>query len=615
MVEEIVAGGRLPSASPLSARPRRRRPTALSRIAQLALCSGACLTSSGLQAQLSLPEFKAVNDQKVNIVTAADYNIGRGTLDISEPIVSMSGGENEIHYIRYFTKMGGWRDNFKYLVDPSEPSNISVVLGDDLHVFATMYPPTNIGGVDHYGDGQGNGFRAVTIDGVIYWRYFGRDGMTADFDINTNVVTSVKYPSGLTRTYYYRTISAPNNLAGVDVRIQSIVQNDGTQIKFTYGSDNPALGVGAWHFVAGVALINQAYAYCDPSADSCGFSLSNWPSATFTGPVAGVAPSGQTVVETVTTSTGFGKSYKKDMYGRIIGISNRHNYSEDLSITYNGTSYGVNSIINNRGDVRNYSGVTYNSQTGVYTAPISSSFLGASETYQFDWNAGMGMPTKIIDRTGQPTLYAWNIPDRHIAKITHPEGNFESYQYDSRYNIKLKTIAPKPGSGLASLTEQANYDVSCMNIATCNMPNSLVDAKNNQTDFTYTAFGRKASELGPAPLPGAARPLKLYTYVQKPAYVLNGSGVLASTGQPIWKLSTETTCQTAAGSSVLICDPAAVRTDATYLYGPDGTADNLLMRGKSVSSGGVTLLTCYGYDRLRHRISTTTPNANLQVCP
>jgi hypothetical protein len=221
----------------------------------------------------------------------------------------------------------------------------------------------------------------------------------------------------------------------------------------------------------------------------------------------------------------------------------------------------------------------------------------------------------VTDRNGRQLAYSWSIPDRHLLSVTYPEGNKETFQYDARFNIKTKTRVPKPGSGATSLSESASFDVSCLNVNSCNQPNAYVDPKGNSTNYTYTSFGGKASELKPAPSLGAARPLTLYSYVQKSAYVLNSSGALVTTGQPIWKLAGETLCQAAPGSNVPTCDPNAVRTDTTYIYGADGTPDTLLVHGKRETSGGSTKLTCYGYNRLRRKISETAPNANLQVCP
>ena len=97
------------------------------------------------------------------------------------------------------------------------------------------------------------------------------------------------------------------------------------------------------------------------------------------------------------------------------------------------------------------------------------------------------------------------------------------------------------------------------------------------------------------------------TYVQKSAYIKNSGGTLVSTGLPIWLPDTETLCQTYAGSSTATCDTGAPITVTSYEYGANGTADNLLLRGKVVTSGGVSLRTCYGYDARGRKIWETSP--------
>ncbi len=120
--------------------------------------------------------------------------------------------------------------------------------------------------------------------------------------------------------------------------------------------------------------------------------------------------------------------------------------------------------------------------------------------------------------------------------------------------------------------------------------------------------------MQPSPSSGAARPLKLVTYTQKYAYVKNSGGTLSPAAAPAWLPDTETQCQTYAGSSTATCDTAAPITVTTYEYGANGAADNLLVRGKVVSSGGVSLRTCYGYDREGNRIWETSPRAGLGSC-
>lgn len=569
-----------------------------------ALCA---FGSPAAHGQIAAPEFRSVNDQNLNILTATDVNLLSPTIDISDPIISMNAVDAPIEYKRYLPKIGRWMDNTLYWIDSSDLANIPVILGDETHVFSGANPYTTINGVNYNGDGQGNALTTFVVNNTPFWRYIGSNGVSAVFDATTKVPSIIEFPSGLKRTYYYK--AGTTGYSGPDVRIQSMIQNDGTQLKFTYQTNDPS-SVAAWHQVTSVSIINQAYASCDPMADACAFTSSEWPTATFSGPLAGMAPAGQTAIETTTTSTGYGKSYKRDMYGRVIGISNSHTYSEDLSYSYIGSTYRVSQVTNGRSDVRSYN-VTHDPTFANFTETIPSSYLGTSESYYFNIVTGDGMPWKIVDRNGQPTLYEWS---RHYpTKVTHPEGNYETFTYNDRFNITSKTSFPKTGSSLSAITQYASYDTNCININTCNSPNSYTDGKGNVTDWTYTSYGKKASERRPAPTAGGARPLTLYTYTQKAAYVLVG-GMLASTGEPIWMVDTETQCQTVPGSNSVTCDPSANQTVTTYLYGADGTADNLLIRGKTVASGGVTLRTCYEYDRWRHKVSETSPNANLQVC-
>jgi hypothetical protein len=146
-------------------------------------------------------------------------------------------------------------------------------------------------------------------------------------------------------------------------------------------------------------------------------------------------------------------------------------------------------------------------------------------------------------------------------------------------------------------------------------PLTYTDPKGAVTNYVYTSYGSIQSEMKPAPSSGAARPLKLYTYVQKFAYVKNSGSALAAAATPIWMLSTETTCQTAAGSNTPACDAAAPRLQTTYQYGADGTADNLLVRGTEVKdlATGVKRLTCFKYDTLGRKISETSPRGT-SVC-
>ncbi|MDH4745882.1 hypothetical protein OMP43_17795 [Sphingomonas sp. CBMAI 2297] len=233
-------------------------------------------------------------------------------------------------------------------------------------------------------------------------------------------------------------------------------------------------------------------------------------------------------------------------------------------------------------------------------------------------------PYSATDGNGNTTQYRYmgaqeyftsgptNSEGTLLTEATFPEGNKYIATYDGANRLIKQVMQAKPGSGLADLVVQLGYGgTTPQNSA---KPTSKTDANGNRTDFAYTSWGGMVSEMQPAPVAGAARPLKLYTYMQGYAYVKNSGGALVAAASPVWLPATETLCQTYAGSSAASCDPAAPITVTSYEYGASGTADNLLLRGLVVSSGGVSLRTCYGYDETGNRIFETKPRAGLASC-
>jgi len=210
----------------------------------------------------------------------------------------------------------------------------------------------------------------------------------------------------------------------------------------------------------------------------------------------------------------------------------------------------------------------------------------------------------------------YDLEQSQLVKDTTPEGIEGDYAYDSRGNFTSKTTKAKTGSGLSNIVTSAAYPATCTDPKTCNKPSSTTDGRGGVANYTYdTNSGEVLSEMQPAPTTGAARPLKLYTYVQKYAYVLNSGGTLVPAAYPVWVPNTVTQCQTVAGSSTATCDAAASQMVTTYEYGANGTADNLLVHGLAVTADGQTLRTCYGYDTQGNKISETKPRAALAVCP
>lgn len=238
-----------------------------------------------------------------------------------------------------------------------------------------------------------------------------------------------------------------------------------------------------------------------------------------------------------------------------------------------------------------------------------------NQTTSYRYTGGTDLEENSADPTTWPDLPEGQI----LTEVDLPEGNKYVAGHGGPFNaLTSETWTAKPSSGLADAVIQYGY--SCPNsilTATCTKPIWKKDPSGNQTDFGYTSFGAVAYEVQPAPTANAARPFKLYTYASKYAYVQNGSGSLVPGSAPLWLPTTLTECQVTGwnGSSTPVCDGNAPQLVTTYEYGPDGTADNLLLRGKVVTADGQSLRACYRYDPQGNKIAETSPRAGLTSCP
>lgn len=265
---------------------------------------------------------------------------------------------------------------------------------------------------------------------------------------------------------------------------------------------------------------------------------------------------------------------------------------------------------------------------------------GANEAYVMDPNGvelwlsfTKSSPYSFTDALGRTTQYqfsgaqTYNNPNyptstdgSFLNSATLPEGN----QYQAVYNgpfrsVTSESLVAKPGSGQGTISKSYGYQLCTVSPGTyqnCAKPIWVQDPNGNRTDYTYASHGGVTSEMQPAPTPSAARPLKLYTYVQKYAYIKNSSGTLVAAATPIWVLSTMTQCQTLTGSNpAATCDGAAMQTVTTYQYGADFTANNLNVTGVATTWNGTTRRTCYGYDHQGNKLWETRPRAGLGSCP
>ncbi len=204
-----------------------------------------------------------------------------------------------------------------------------------------------------------------------------------------------------------------------------------------------------------------------------------------------------------------------------------------------------------------------------------------------------------------------------LTSQTFPEGNRVELSYNDRGLIIEQRALSKPGSGAPTLLTSTSYAADCTATTRkiCNQPTSVTDAKGNVTTFTYDpAHGGVMTVTAPAV--GGVSPITRYYYVQREAWVSNGTGYV-KTGKPIWLKSEERSCRTSTLDPVAgTCSAGAgdlVRT--LFEYGPDSGPNNLWLRGVAVVADGQTLRTCYQYDDLGRRTAETKPLGTGATCP
>ena len=104
----------------------------------------------------------------------------------------------------------------------------------------------------------------------------------------------------------------------------------------------------------------------------------------------------------------------------------------------------------------------------------------------------------VTDSQGQVTSYTYG-PNERLLRITYPELNAVEVVYDLSGNISERRTIPKPGSGLATLYEYAEYNdaLGCGSVS-CFLPIWTKDANGNQTDYTWASHGGILTQLAPA---------------------------------------------------------------------------------------------------------------------
>lgn len=428
--------------------------------------------------------------------------------------------------------------------------------------------------------------------------------------------TNVAQPNGLVVKLHYRIFLGATTWR---VRIQSVTNNAGYQIKFNYQSNtisDDSSTWGPWLIRTSATALNNGVEYCDPTADACSVN-GNWPSVSYTN-----AGGTHTITDSLNRSTRY--TYTATSFGIKTPRSTTDNIQYTIGSFVEDTVAGT--------FVRRVTSATLDSNTWNYAyaqnSPANATFrtitstdpqakptVFSSSLYAAisEWAWGLTSvkdPLNRVTTFGYPCsgsgLYYFNTSS---YSATSPEGNASIPACDARGNVTSLTVQPKPGSGLVNIVTTAAFPSICLNPKTCNQPTATVDARGAQTDYAYDpAHGGLLTETLPAV--NGVRPQKRYAYGQFHAYVRNASGSLVQASSPVWMLTEVSECRTFAS-----CTGGADEVVTSFEYGAAGTVNRLLVRGKVVTSGGVSLRSCYSYDPFGNQISVSTPGAGLAVCP
>ena len=90
-------------------------------------------------------------------------------------------------------------------------------------------------------------------------------------------MTLATHPNGLVVTYTYQTVPYGTTTA---VRLQSVNNNLGYQLKFSYQSDS-ITNLTLWQTLASASGFNNGIVWCDPAENNCSTLLPGspkWPS-------------------------------------------------------------------------------------------------------------------------------------------------------------------------------------------------------------------------------------------------------------------------------------------------------------------------------------------------
>ena len=593
-------------------------------------CTGviAFVASSQTIAQLGSPTLPPPSERET--VDRNHVDLMSGAISLTIPLLAIGDEATGLQLIDYYNSQGAMRDSYGGMLTlTSEGAQFAVHAswGNSAWTFPdqTAYSLS--------GDGAsvsvGQTTSVVTLhDGTVLTYSILTPQASCPIDETCQTYyfpTQAVRPNGLTISLNYRTYVASNGFW--NVRVQSVTNNAGYQIKYNYSSNDPTSSV-LWQTVSSAVAVNNGVEYCNPTADTCTFANS-WPTATYSG---NAGSSGFTITDALGRSTRFTYAGTSIKVKTAASATDNLQYTTQsfisdpglnayrvVSATIGADTWGYSyvqtpanlapyNIVLTRSDPQNHQTIFTSQRTDVMsgTPALDEMWTVTSIKNALNRITSYGYPCS--GSAGAPQAYPYF--NTSAFSVTLPEANATNRACDARGNVTSVTLIPKTGSGPNNITNSWTFPTSCANPKICNQPTAFIDGRGFETDYTYDpTHGGLMTEMKPAV--NAVRATKRYSYSQIYAYVKNSSGALVQAATPVWMPTQVAECRTANS-----CAGTADETVTSYEYAAAGSVNRLLARGKTVTPTlGASLRTCYAYDSMGNRSSVTTPRAGLSTCP
>ncbi|WP_390588230.1 RHS repeat-associated core domain-containing protein [Erythrobacter sp. MTPC3] len=394
------------------------------------------------------------------------------------------------------------------------------------------------------------------------------------------LASEVITPGGETLTFTYESAQRFPGFNVLSHRPTVVTSSYGYQLKFEYRSNDPA---GLWDFLARAEIVETA----NPAVPLASLDIVG---ATITD-IAGRNYDCNCVYRTFGEKLGPGSSLilPGETNPSFHAATIENNGNRVLTVTNDGVPYTydiVSASISFSPDAAER--VTLSTPDGVIRqVEITNDLQSSCSTVG---GCSVGGLRQRIDRItnseGGVTEYDYDNAQR-VIKITYPEDNSVSVQYDVSGNVTSMTTTPKPGSGQSPSTRQAYYDTYnlCENVV-CYLPEWTRDANGNQTDYTWSSVhGGLLTQLDPSDENGNRRKVK-------------------NTYDATGRLTREEICAANSSGTELTCDTAnSFVREFTYFQATRLPASETVTDG----TDGGRLTTNYRYDAAGRQLSADGP--------